>query len=1032
MQRSLSQALILSFAAIYIGCGSTAVSNVLDQAAIGVRGLAEEGPYLSAPIPSDEAGNLNSHNMNDSFWKTLIQSSAYAGSVIVRFADDADLSIENGQLSSTNNRHADLLDAIRELGLQAHQLVDIDRTTMQRAQRRAIREGNRLIDWTQVFALQADVDQANALMNLLPTHNAVLWAHPMPKLWTTNVGVSTAKNVSDLSLEQTYLLETNNGLNIQPAWDLGLTGNSQHLIHYEHNWNYEHSDLNIDITTTPLENPFQEDFADSTDSIEHGTAMLGIMTAQHNSFGIKGITPNVKVHTAASGAFSASTGWPEWETMMEWIQEFAAGNDIGGQTIVHGFQALGPQTLSMKESGEYDTITACPGCIPGEAYSAVFDGMQDMVNMGIVVITGSGNGAINLDDAINQVGIDLSTQDTGALIVGASNGPNLDKADFSNCGARVNVFAWGRDIVSTGYGNHPASVADDPNQWYVNNFGGTSSAMAMIAGMAVLAQEYVDILYADQLEENEHAYLNSAQIRALFTHPDASTAPLTAECNIGVQPDMGKVLQLLADGVIQPKIVSNGVQCANTESPECQNTCAEDPLNLDAECSLICDVQPNHHLCAEWCLAMEETESSFNILADCPTTQRTIGNHQDIDGDAHADIVAWDITSRTLRVDRSDATSAGTADGYHDWDFTLTLTEDMLDEGRHIPIMHDYNHDDLADFALYNTDTGHWRILFTKPAWFNHTYTAASSNNWDVDLDYSQETAWEAGSRPLAADFDLERLTRFTNDPQAEIYQTIDRALVTPSGTWLYDFAYDAVSTDESFDHNKTLLSNEELLSAPGWAYLPTPSVDPDITWTQASFVTPDTDTNGQKLASALFGDYATNTVSSMLYNPNDLGGQANYVIPGWYGIDQEEYACFLEDHSWQTITEQIPSLAINNLPETLSTPGEPCIPVVADYDGDGADDRALLCNNNEWRIFMSASQELRTITYPQNDNLISPAKIFPGGIDYQDIIETYEPHNFGCPADETCDIFDLPPPVGPNFASCLNTGGDAMECLEQ
>lgn len=1026
---------IISTVLIIISCGSPLTQDLMEQAAVSVRGLAYDAPYLAAPLPTNRTDNLRAEERSEP-WDALIYSSAYAGSVVVKFPDSAVISITNQTLTSADKRLAPLLESLDKYPAFAY--LPVDRDTMRQAQRRAQREGTRLIDWTQVVRIKAQPAEAAQIMRALNQHVTLFdWAHPMPKLWRTDVGVNKS-SVADLSLEQTYLNQNNNGLNISAAWDLGLYGTGQHLVHHEHAWNYEHSDLNIDSATTPTGEPNAPNYVDDAEAIGHGTAMLGIIAAQHNDFGVQGIAPATNIRTVASNASDGSSMQYSLELIADLIEAFAAGDHIGGQTMIVGFQAMGPKTLSMIASGEYDDITACPGCIPGEGYGSVYEATETLVNMGIVVVVGAANGAVDLNDPEQQANAcgnydckDFTVDDSGSLMVAASNGPNLDKADFSNCGSRVNVFAWGRDIVSTGYGTHPASIAGDPNQWYVNNFGGTSSAKAMIAGMAVLAQEYVDELYANDLQVGQHAYLNSAQIRALFTHPDVGTPPLTTECNIGVQPDMGKALQLLADGTIKPKIVDNGVLCANTESEECLNVCETDPLNPNANCGLICDVQPNHHLCAQWCLAKQETDPTFQVFDDCPTTQRTIGNHQDLDGDKHADIVSWDSTTRTLRIDRSDSSSNGSADGYHDWDFSLTLDADMLDDGRHIPVMHDYNHDDLADFALYNTDTGHWRILFTKSAWLDHTYTVANADTWDLDIDYSNDEAWEAGSRPLAADFDVAQLVRFTDAPQAEIYQTIDRTLVTPSGTWLYDFAYKSVSVDAEFDHSMNLLSGEEALAAPGWAYLPTPSTNLPANWTLASYVTPDTTDNGQTLASGWLGD-STNTITDMFYNTNDLGGQSNYVISGRYGVANEDYACFLNDHSWQVIELQLPTLATVDIPDSYSTPGEPCIPVVADYDGDGADDRALLCNNNEWRIFMSASQELRTITYPQNDNLISPAKIFPGGIDYQDIIETYAPHNFGCPAEETCDIFDLPPPVGPNFVACLKHGGGAMECLGQ
>ncbi|MBT4790435.1 MAG: S8 family serine peptidase, partial [Halobacteriovoraceae bacterium] len=52
----------------------------------------------------------------------------------------------------------------------------------------------------------------------------------------------------------------------------------------------------------------------------------------------------------------------------------------------------------------------------------------------------------------------------------------------SNYGTRIDVFNYGERVVTTGYGE--LYLSDDENSDYHNDFGGTSSASAITAGIA--------------------------------------------------------------------------------------------------------------------------------------------------------------------------------------------------------------------------------------------------------------------------------------------------------------------------------------------------------------------------------------------------------------------------------------------------------------------------------------------------------------------------------------------------------------------
>ena len=125
------------------------------------------------------------------------------------------------------------------------------------------------------------------------------------------------------------------------------------------------------------------------------------------------------------------------------------------------------------------------------------------VNKGIVVVEAAGNGSQNLDDTIYdtpQSGFPSwwrnpfrrTALDSGAVVVGAGAppsgnfGPDRSRLDFSNYGACVDAQGWGREVVSTGYGN--LQGGSNVDLWYTDTFSGTSSASPIVVGALASTQ----------------------------------------------------------------------------------------------------------------------------------------------------------------------------------------------------------------------------------------------------------------------------------------------------------------------------------------------------------------------------------------------------------------------------------------------------------------------------------------------------------------------------------------------------------------
>ncbi len=407
-----------------------------------------------------------------------------------------------------------------------------------KARQRATTEGIRLNDPNLLYMFQMkDSERAQALLNLLQREPSVLWAMPVPKAYPAGISVPNIKP------GQNYLLNQPGSLNITSAWDLGLSGKNQTVIDLEFNWNYAHEDLGLEATQTPIEMPFTPGYADNQ-YLQHGTAVLGLVGAKGNGKGVTGIAPNATLRTAALDEFGTAG---IYSILTQQLTNYALGKTIGGQIVLVEYQLPGPGTFGACVLGN--------GCLPAEAYPLYFEAIQDLVNLGLVVVEAAGNGGLNLDLPENQLQTcgagkcpNLAKESTGAILVGASTGAGMKKASFSNCGKRVDTFAWGQGVVTTGYGDHPISVPLDPNKAYTMGFSGTSAATAMIGGIAALAEEEAQALHPD-----DQAYLNSGQMRQLLQL--SGVKQTDAGCAIGSQPDMGKTVDLLTKGTVKPTII---------------------------------------------------------------------------------------------------------------------------------------------------------------------------------------------------------------------------------------------------------------------------------------------------------------------------------------------------------------------------------------------------------------------------------------------------------------------------------------------
>lgn len=273
------------------------------------------------------------------------------------------------------------------------------------------------------------------------------------------------------------------GLGIEPAWRLsGSLGEGVRLADVEWAWLPEHEDL-------PESGRSRDDWADLPDPYfaDHGTATLGVLVAKHDGAGAVGIVPgslpiraplaNGSTVDRAGGLWSAIACLSKGDVLL--IEDHVDGPNDGTNQLSKGH------------------------LIPDEWYPGVGDIVRCAVEVGLVVVAAAGNGGRDLDSQLYDAGLAGFPADwhnpfraaytTGALLVGAGE-PGLGGSTAglalgaSNYGTRIDVQAWGANVVSCGpIGMGPVDRQNTATL-YTNAYGGTSSASAIIAGIVALVQ----------------------------------------------------------------------------------------------------------------------------------------------------------------------------------------------------------------------------------------------------------------------------------------------------------------------------------------------------------------------------------------------------------------------------------------------------------------------------------------------------------------------------------------------------------------
>lgn len=375
---------------------------------------------------------------------------------------------------------------------------------------------------------------------------------------------------------QRYLNSGPMGIDARYAWRFaGGRGASMRIVDVEGTWNVNHEDL-----PRPFWYKGLTDLNEITDAINrmtavvnvdlpslgldthHGTAVAGVLVAKRDGHGVTGI-----VYEARWGASSA-------------LRPVALWAGLGGPSAIHDLSVSEAALTAVSHLREGDVIlieqhspgpssgiTCSSNCsdfewVPMEYFPDCFDAFQTITRSGIIVVEAGGNGQMNLDSALYERRFNRAWRDSGAIIVGASLSTARTPNDTTNSGSRIDLHAWGENVVTTGYGDVRV-FGPDTNQFYTTSFGGTSSASPIVAG-AVLSIQGI-------LKASGQGLLTPEQMRTLLVttgRPQAPPAPNTPNRRIGRMPNLRAALRDF--DATSPSAGGSGGTLFNLRCPEGQ------------------------------------------------------------------------------------------------------------------------------------------------------------------------------------------------------------------------------------------------------------------------------------------------------------------------------------------------------------------------------------------------------------------------------------------------------------------------------
>ncbi|MFE7720355.1 S8 family peptidase [Nocardia rhizosphaerihabitans] len=395
-------------------------------------------------------------------------------------------------------------------------------------------------EYLSYYSVRGAVSDLAALADRLRQDDTVAAAYvkpaaepPLAPLAENTVAPDAPAVTPDYRSRQGYLDAAPTG--IDAAWAHtrpGGLGTGVRVIDVEGAWRFTHEDLRQN----------QGGVIGGTSSADigwrnHGTAVAGEISGDHNGFGVTGIAPEAHIRAISIFGIGSATA----------IRSAADALDPGDVLLIE-LHRPGPRF-------DYRSQPDQRGYIAVEWWPDDFAAIRYAVGRGIVVVEAAGNGNENLDDPVYDArpGDFPATwhnpfrggdTDSGAVVVGAGapppglhgrdHGPARSRLPFSNYGARLDAQGWGREVTTTGYGDLQGGADED--LWYTDEFSGTSSASPIVVG-AVAAYQGMRALGAGRATPD--------QIRSLLRttgSPQTAAPGRPTTQRIGTLPDLRAML----------------------------------------------------------------------------------------------------------------------------------------------------------------------------------------------------------------------------------------------------------------------------------------------------------------------------------------------------------------------------------------------------------------------------------------------------------------------------------------------------------
>jgi len=344
--------------------------------------------------------------------------------------------------------------------------------------------------------------------------------------------------------DQPYLDPAPLGINAEYSWNyhptLGRGRADYWCIDVEMDWSENHED-------------FPQAFqvlggGDAGGAADHGDAVMGIVAACNNGFGITGISSNVTPKAISWPTRSGITHQDKWISAFN----LAAAYLLPGESYLIEIHYYGPDP-------GFGCDSVCGNCsqfrfIPVEYWDNVFTAIQTHTANGFIVYEAAGNGQMDLNNPVYGNRFQRSFRNSQAILVGAALPETREAECWSNFGSRVDLQGWGRDIFTLGYGNLWQGTADpDRSQWYTSSFGGTSGATPIAAGAGNLLQGISQGKFGMTLSPDQVRDYLSATGTAWTGSRDVGERPDLAQAINYIEPDVTSYHRAGWDNPVVPR-----------------------------------------------------------------------------------------------------------------------------------------------------------------------------------------------------------------------------------------------------------------------------------------------------------------------------------------------------------------------------------------------------------------------------------------------------------------------------------------------